>query len=42
MQHTKQEDTQDVDGNRANADTNVPTETTIIGSEKRIMQGDET
>jgi len=33
MQHTTQEATQDVDGNRATADRDVPTETTAIGSE---------
>ena len=33
MQHTTQEATQDVDGNRATADRDVLTETTAIGSE---------
>ena len=40
-QPTTQEATQDVGGNRANADIDVPTEITAIGSEKRTMQGDE-
>jgi len=40
-QPTTQEATQDVDGNRATAETDVNTETTGIGSEKHIMQGDE-
>ena len=40
-QPTTQEATQDVDGNRATADTDVPTETTDIGNEKHIMQEDE-
>ena len=40
-QTTTKEATQEVDGNRATAETYVPTETTGIGGEKNSMQGEE-